>query len=248
MNMNTEDVIVTTFFYFQSSLFGITFVFSFVSLVFILVTIDPQMFTSIFEDLLPNPISIFGNYYELCDCTDLTYCFSCPRCEFVDVIDVIVLLLRQVVAWIIHIIICVLFATCFGFNCSLGCLLYKAYDEYKGTLESTSSYFATDMPKNIQIFLFSNKWKKNFESAFGKIYLKQLSKSKDKMLRICSLNYVLSQPEFHYVPPNKHSTIAKYLREKRHYCFAGVTLQSIKNNVCFYILYNIHLLFGIQCF
>ena len=232
MNMNTEDVIVTTFFYFECSLFGITFVFSFVSLVIILVTIDTQMFTSIFEILLPYPISIFGDYYELCDCDDLTYCIRYRRCDHGDFIDAIVLLLRQVLAWIIHIIICVLFKAFFGFNCSVGCFLYQVYDEYKGTLQST-----TYMSQNIQTFLFSNKCKNDFESAFGKIYLKQMSKSKDKMLRICSLNYVLSQAKFQYEPSSKSSTITKYLREKRQYCFAGVTLQSIKNNVRYYIPY-----------
>ena len=137
-----------------------------------------------------------------------------------------------------------LYSICFGLNCSISYLLCLTFDDNSNAMgsnyNSNSSFVSPRTPKKeIQMFLFSNRWRKTFEDTFGSIYLKHLSKSKDRIVRVCVLHHCAGLEKYCF---QSHIPIT-YLRNKQKYCFSGVALKSIQNNVCtcificFYILY-----------
>lgn len=217
------------------SFFGGIFISCMVLLVFIWKVIDDRFVVrNLGKKLDKIGVSIFWDY-TCCECKTL----KSFECDPSSICEIMIELLMHIFILISCLLCCLLFSIFFGFNSSIGLHLYKTYNKNKHELYFIRVTEREKIVKNLHIYFFSNKWKKLFESVFGETYLNSMSNSKDKMLRICCLHHCLGQAQANSypwvkddVPERRSSTVRKYLSDKRVYCFAGVTFESIENNVC----------------
>ena len=161
--------------------------------------------------------------YRNCSCN--CYCYT-----FIYVIKEI---LKQIAAWVIHLFACLLFDVFTGFSCSLAFIIHRMTNNYPTEISFiTHSKLTTKFPKTtMEEYLFADKLKDEFESVHGSDYLQTITKSKNLIIKVCCLNYIVACANTsHRKCFSKSSMFEKYLNKKHKHCFAGVTMKSLKNN------------------
>ena len=138
-------------------------------------------------------------------------------------------ILKQIAAMIIHLCCCFIFSLFIGFSLSITSAIYKIIDEYPMKSSVCVNWSDTEGRRQVQEFLFNNTLKKRFKSIYGSNYLKNFTKNKDLIIKICCLHYCFTNGLAN-AGKSKSSMFDKYLIEKYEYCFAGVTMKSLKNN------------------